>query len=229
MHSCRHLMKSSITRCNASRIASLILALSSSKVAGCHPKYVTLHITPQKYLGLRNHEILVATKNHKSVRLTNMGTFYATSPHSFVQYVIWHHISGTTMMHVCSQRPASSTYLRPWKSLHSLFCCTLLNIKTWVFLPNLFGRDVHRTVNKLRQDSYWTNKIGQVHSLEYNEIPKAFFTPHHRWWCQQGNQGNNKHYNHIKGRNGTLGHCCTVIWDHCWNNICCQWPMFTLL
>jgi hypothetical protein len=31
-----------------------------------------------------------------------------------------------------------------------------------------------------------------VYSLEYTEIPKVFFTPHHGRWRQQGNQENNK-------------------------------------
>jgi hypothetical protein len=49
------------------------------------------------------------------------------------------------------------------------------------------------------------NKIGKAYSLEYTEIPKMFFTPHHRRWRQQGNQGNNK--------------CDNGIQSHCWNHV----------
>jgi hypothetical protein len=41
-------------------------------------------------------------------------------------------------------------------------------------------------------------KIGKVYSLVHTEIPNVFFKPHHRHWCQQGDQGNYKGNNTIQ-------------------------------
>jgi hypothetical protein len=87
------------------------------------------------------------------------------------------------------------------------------------------------------------NKFGKMYSLEYTDIPKAFFTPHHWRWRQKGDQESNKFYNCIKGNSGILGHCCTnvirgheiiveTVWDnndlglHCCNSVHQQWPLF---
>jgi hypothetical protein len=60
------------------------------------------------------------------------------------------------------------------------------------------------------------NRTGKVNSLEYSDIPKAFFTPYHGRWRQQGDQGTKKYKNRIKGNNDILGNSCTnVIRRHC--------------
>jgi hypothetical protein len=95
VHFCRHLVKSSIMLCNTSWIASLILPLSSSKVAG--------HVSDKPTKDgrrMRNQEILVASLNHETVRLDHVETFCATSPYSIMQYVMWCHLAGTTLSHV---------------------------------------------------------------------------------------------------------------------------------
>jgi hypothetical protein len=49
-----------------------------------------------------------------------------------------------------------------------------------------------------------SNEIGKVYSLEHTKISKVFFncSPHRGQWCQQGNQGNNKCNNSMKGNGG---------------------------
>jgi hypothetical protein len=69
-----------------------------------HPKW---HTAPQTHgssdnttensRGLRSQEILVASSDDETARYEDAETFRATSPYSFVQYVIWRHLSGTTL------------------------------------------------------------------------------------------------------------------------------------
>jgi hypothetical protein len=62
-----------------------------------------------------------------------------------------------------------------------------------------------------------------MYSLEYTEIPKVFFMPHHRQWCQHVNQRNHK------GNSGIWEHCCNnVIQGQCCNSVIQQWPLFTV-
>lgn len=106
-------------------------------------KYVPLRITPQSTFcgvggSLRNQEILVASLNRKTMRL-DMEAFCAASPYSYVQYVMWHHLAGTTLSHVCLHPSAHALCLClwPWKSLLSPHCCILLIIEMSVFSAGL--------------------------------------------------------------------------------------------
>jgi hypothetical protein len=64
------------------------------------------------------------------------------------------------------------------------------------------------------------NKIGKVFSLEYTNIPKVFFTPHHGLLRHQGNQGNDKYHSGLKGKNGIQGNYCNDVFQgHCCNNV----------
>lgn len=60
------------------------------------------------------------------------------------------------------------------------------------------------------------NKGVQVYSLEYTDIPKVFFAPHHGRWRQQSDQGNSKGN---RGKRGVQGNCCnSVIRGRCCNS-----------
>jgi hypothetical protein len=63
--------------------------------------------------GIRNQAILAAGSTHETVRLDDAESFRATFSYSFVQYVMWRHLAGTILSHVCSQpnSRASCTYL----------------------------------------------------------------------------------------------------------------------
>jgi hypothetical protein len=133
----RRLVEASITHCNTPWIASLILVFSIHRKWRAASQISDCSDNPTKNSGgLRNQEIMVASLNHETVRSNDTEIFRATSPYPFVLHVMWRHLAGITLSHVCSQpnSRACSTYLRPWKPLHSSHCCILLNIKTPSFL-----------------------------------------------------------------------------------------------
>jgi hypothetical protein len=93
----------------------------------------------------------------------------------------------------------------PTNSLWSLPLTEIL----YALLISPMGWDSRRHFCWLLLNSYqfcnkrfiFTNKIGKVYFLEYIDIPKVFFMPHH------------------------VGHCCTVIQEHCWVTMCQQCPL----
>jgi hypothetical protein len=76
----------------------------------------------------------VASLNHETVRSDDAETFLATSPYSFVQYVMWRHLAEPhCRMCIPNQTPvhALRTYVLQ-KPLHSSYCCIQIEIKTSV-------------------------------------------------------------------------------------------------
>lgn len=97
-----------------------------------HLEHATRKIIPPKIKsGLRNQGILAATFSHDTMRLDDVKTFCVTSSYLFMQYVMWFHLAGIILLHVCSQANscACCIYLWPWKPLHSSHCFILLNKK----------------------------------------------------------------------------------------------------
>lgn len=69
-----------------------------------------------------------------------------------------------------------------------------------------------------------SNIVGKVCLLEFTEIAKVLFMPHHRHCHQLGNQWNNKRNSGIQDN-----YCSSVIQDRCCNNESHQWPWLTFL
>lgn len=74
-------------------------------------------------------------------------------------------------------------------------------------------------------------RLERLYYLEYTQIPKVYFTPHHGHWCKQCSSGNTKANNHIQGHccNNLIQCCCKCGPAMAQSKLLQQWLWFTLL
>jgi hypothetical protein len=92
---------------------------------------------------------------------------------------------------------------------HYLNCSTLVCCLSELQGPRKDEREPTVLATGLKtltgRSNVYTNKIGDVYSVEHTDIPKVFFSPHHEGHCCT---------------NAIRDHCCTVIWVYCCPAVC---------